>query len=110
MYFGGNFYLNYLDSKTYKMVWEGFGNNDKENSKKIENMGLTIQNDEDLDIRGDLYINFNLVLPDYDKMLKYSNIEILKEIFDNKSIENNIGSSNSNASDKVKEYNVINIE
>ena len=110
MYFGGHFYLDYLDGKTYKMVWEGFGNNHCENSKKIENMGLTIQNVEDLDIRGDLYINFNLVLPDYDKMLKYSNIEILKEIFDNKSIENNIGSSNSHVSNKVKEYNVINIE
>ena len=43
-------------------------------------------------------------------MSEYSNIEILKEIFDNKSITNNIGSSNSNVSDKVREYNIINIE
>ena len=50
------------------------------------------------------------MLPDYDKMLKYTNIDILKEIFDNKSIDNNIGNSNSNVSDKVSEYNVINIE
>ena len=107
MYFGGYFYLDYLDGKKYKMVWDGFNNNQTNNVKKITYMGLSI--DGDYNIRGDLYINFNLVLPNYKKMLKYSNLEIIKEIFDNKGIENNIGESKINVSEVVKEYNIINV-
>ena len=59
MYFGGYFYLDYLDGKKYKMVWDGFGNNHTNNIKRIENMGLVI---EETETRGDLYIKFNLVL------------------------------------------------
>ena len=106
MYFGGYFYLDYLDGKKYKMVWDGFGNNHTNNIKKIENMGLVI---EDLDIRGDLYIQFNLTLPNYDKMLKYSNLEILKEIFNEDNIENKIGNRKNDFSGVVKEYNIINV-
>ena len=106
MYFGGYFYLDYLDGKKYKMVWEGFANNHTNNIKKIENMGLVI---EGIDIRGNLYINFNLILPDYDKMVKYNNLEILKEIFNEDNIENEIGNRNNDLSGVVKEYNIINV-
>ena len=49
------------------------------------------------------------MLPDYEKMLKYSNLEIIKEIFNNKNIKNNIGESKTNVSEVVKEYNIINV-
>ena len=69
-------------------------------------MGLVI---EETETRGDLYIKFNLVLPNYDKMIKYSNLEILKEIFNEDNIENQIGNRKNDLSGVVKEYNIINV-
>ena len=102
LYFGGYFYLDYLDGKKYKMIWNGFNNNQTENYKKIENMGLKIPDSE---LRGNLYINFILVLPEFKDI---SNIEIIKKIFNNNKIVNNVGYRNKN-SDAVEEYNIVNI-
>lgn len=101
LYFGGYFYMDYLDGKKYKMIWNGFSNK-SENYKIIKNMGLKISESES---RGDLYIKFKLVLPDFKDI---SNIEIIKKIFNNNKIKNEIGYRNKN-SDVVEEYNIINI-
>ena len=101
LYFGGYFYMDYLDGKKYKMIWNGFSNK-TENYKIIKNMGLKISESES---RGDLYIKFTLVLPDFKDI---TNIEIIKKIFNNNKIKNEIGYRNKN-SDVVEEYNIINI-
>ena len=101
LYFGGYFYMDYLDGKKYKMIWNGFSNK-TENYKIIKNMGLKITENES---RGDLYIKFALVLPDFKDI---TNIEIIKKIFNNNKINNEIGYRNKN-SDVVEEYNIINI-
>jgi DnaJ-class molecular chaperone len=101
LYFGGYFYIEYLDGKKYKMIWNGFSNK-TENYKIIKNMGLNIPENN---LRGDLYIKFTLVLPDFKDI---TNIEIIKKIFNNNKIKNEIGYRNKN-SDVVEEYNIINI-
>jgi DnaJ-class molecular chaperone len=106
MYFGGFFNLNYLDGKKYKMIWDAFGNNNFENNKKIENMGLHIKNEENIKIRGDLIINFKLVLPKFEELTNNSNIDIIKELFNNKTIKNNLGNFSS-LSEEVIQYNII---
>ena len=42
-------------------------------------------------------------------MIKYSNLEILKEIFNEDNIENQIGNRKNDFSGVVKEYNIINV-
>ena len=106
MYFGGYFNLDYIDGKKYKMIWEGFGNNNFENSKRIENMGLSIKNEEDIKIRGDLIINFKLILPKFEELISYSNIDMIKELFSNKDIKNNLGNQ-TKISEEVTQYNII---
>lgn len=99
LYFGGSFNLNYLDGKRYKIIWEGFSI--EETYVKIENMGLTLDKEGN---RGNLYINFNLILP---KKISNDNMEIIKQIFNNREIKNKSYYVESN--EEVKEYNVIKV-
>ena len=108
MYFGGYFNLNYIDGKKYKMIWEGFGNNNFENSRRIEHMGLSIKNEEAIKIRGDLIINFKLILPKFEELISYSNIDMIKELFSNKDIKNNLGNQ-TKISEEVTQYNIVKI-
>jgi DnaJ-class molecular chaperone len=99
LYFGGSFNLNYLDGKRYKIIWEGFSI--EETYVKIKNMGLT--SDEEGN-RGNLYINFNLILPN---KISNDNMEIIKQIFNNREIKNK--SYYEESTEEVKEYNVIKV-
>jgi DnaJ-class molecular chaperone len=99
LYFGGSFNLNYLDNKRYKIIWEGFSI--EETYVKIKNMGLSLDKEGN---RGNLYINFNLILPN---KISNDNMEIIKQIFNNREIKNK--SYYVESTEEVKEYNVIKV-
>ena len=101
LYFGGSFNLNYLDDKRYKIIWEGFSI--EETYVKIKNMGLSLDKEGN---RGNLYINFNLILPNKNKICN-DNMEIIKQIFNNIEIKNK--SYYVESTEEVKEYNVIKV-
>ena len=83
-----------------------FWNNHFENRKRIENMGLIIKNEEDVKMRGDLIINFKLILPNFEEFISHSNIDLIKELFSNKDIKNNLGNQ-IKISEEVTQYDII---
>jgi len=96
-YYGGEFTFKYLDNEEYTIKYNKFNNGKLQNTIIKKNMGLliiynsnTILNEEQSilninnhDIRGDLFINFNLKLPIFDYELLKIKEEEIKNIFNN---------------------------
>ena len=100
-YYGGEFKFTYLDKNEYDIKYNKFNNGKLQNTIIKKNMGLiiiynnnTILSEKDSllninnhNIRGDLYINFNLKLPIFDYELLKLKEEDIKNLFDNKELD-----------------------